>query len=73
MPEQNVRSGLDRRSGNDRRLPFGSVVPSDRETFIMRSKERRHPEERRTGWVKVSNWHSADIGIPLEELKAVLQ
>ena len=64
MLENNVRSGLDRRSGNDCRLPYGSVVPSDRE-------ERRHSEESRTGWVRISLWSSADIGIHVEELRAL--
>lgn len=57
------RSGLDRRFGMDRRAET-RLLP-DAYSDMRASTERRQQDERRDGWVKVSQWHSAVIGIPI--------
>ena len=62
------RSGRDRRSGNDRRTKrhikgFRSAAADLRSGF-----ERRKWEEDRNGWVRISKYSSADIGLPVDEL-----
>jgi hypothetical protein len=61
------RSGKDRRSGNDRRtktLRNGFKHSSD----LRSGFERRKWEEDRNGWVRVSMYSSADIGLPVDKL-----
>jgi len=61
------RSGRDRRSGNDRRtkmLRKGFKHAPDQRSGI----ERRKLEEDRNGWVRVSMYSSADIGLPVDKL-----
>jgi hypothetical protein len=67
MIDQHInRSGLDRRSGNDRRKMISRVPP---EIMHQRSgSERRALEERRAFWVKVSPWSSSYLGIHMAEL-----
>ncbi len=68
MENQYRRKGTDRRAGNERRLSFGVNPVPDNEVIIIRGEERRDVEERRIGWVNVSRWSSADIGIPVTDL-----
>jgi len=60
------RYGRDRRSGNDRRTKTrwqGSPHGPNYRSGI----ERRKLEEDRSGWVRISRYSSADIGLPVEE------
>jgi hypothetical protein len=61
------RSGLDRRSGNDRRMDYSRFFFS-REMDRRKGIERRNNEEARKGWVRVSKFNSAYIGIPVKAL-----
>ena len=58
------RDFIERRAGRDRRrrllLNRRRYTGSDR-----RHRDRRNPEERRAGWVRISKWSSA----PLKDLK----
>ncbi|HMA86535.1 MAG TPA: hypothetical protein VKN73_12595 [Desulfosalsimonadaceae bacterium] len=61
------RSGRDRRSGNDRRTKphrKGFAFATD----LRSGFERRKWEEDRSGWVRISMYSSADIGLPVDEL-----
>jgi len=61
------RSGRDRRSGNDRRTQTpGKGVKH--EPDLRSGIERRKFEEDRIGWVRISLYSSANIGLPVEEL-----
>lgn len=59
MDEKN-RSGVDRRSGEDRRQAY------DLDHFLQGGQERRHWVERRwrkemrKGWIRISKWSSVD-------------
>ena len=70
IPTHSGRHGNDRRSGLDRRR-FTSVVPVDEDNERRAKDERRSVDERREDWVRVSEWHSSVIGIPVDELHQV--
>jgi hypothetical protein len=58
--DEKKRSGVDRRSGEDRRQAY------DLDYFLRGGTERRHWVERRwrkemrRGWIRVSKWSSVD-------------
>ncbi|MFP4531173.1 MAG: hypothetical protein ACLFNS_00660 [Desulfobacterales bacterium] len=61
------RSGRDRRSGNDRRSQtFTQNHPYAKN--LRCGFERRKLDEDRAGWVRISIYSSADIGLPVDEL-----
>lgn len=61
------RSGRDRRSGNDRRIV--TLAQNFPHAMNLRSGlERRKWDEDRAGWVRISIYSSADIGLPVEKL-----
>ncbi len=63
----NKRSGLDRRTGNDRRIDYTRSFfckPFDQRT----GSDRREREELRSGWVRVSKYSSAYLGFPVKDL-----
>ncbi len=63
----NRRSGRDRRSGNDRRIQtFTQDLPYAKN--LRSGLERRKLDEDRAGWVRISMYSSADIGLPVDEL-----
>jgi hypothetical protein len=67
LGQYNKRSGIDRRSGNDRRTDYTRSFfskPFDQRTGF----ERREIEELRSGWVRVSRYSSAYLGFPVETL-----
>jgi len=67
LGQYNKRSGIDRRSGNDRRTDYTRSFfnkPFDKRTGF----ERRETEELRSGWVRVSRYSSAYLGFPVETL-----
>lgn len=53
------RSGLDRRSGDDRREAY-HLECCFRER--RKSKDRRYQAEKRTGWIRIGKWVSVCIG-----------
>ncbi len=55
------RSGLDRRSGDDRRQAY-HVDYFDQGGVERRSGERRSPVEKREGWIRVGKWVGICIG-----------
>jgi hypothetical protein len=61
------RSGSDRRSGFDRRDNSMEILPRgiDERSGI----ELRDGQERRAGWVNVTQWSSTYIGIPITDLR----
>ncbi len=61
------RTGTDRRLGSDRRKLI-NCIPIDGIIDNRSGSERRRIIERRDGWVKVSRWSSAYLGIPVFEL-----
>jgi len=64
----NKRSGLDRRSGNDRRVDYTRSFFC--RAFDQRTgRERREVEELRKGWVRVSKYSSAYLGFPVKDLQ----
>jgi len=63
----NKRSGLDRRSGNDRRLDYTRSFFS-RPFDQRKGDERRTVEELRSGWVRVSKFSSAYLGFAIKKL-----
>lgn len=66
--EHNKRSGLDRRSGNDRRKEISRAgLGSQRSQHSC--AERRESHEIRTGWVKVSKYSSVYLGVSAKKLK----
>jgi hypothetical protein len=52
------RTGFDRRSLTDGRRLFGYGSPIYHWPERRRHKDRRSQTEKRTGWVRVSNWSS---------------
>ncbi|MCF6290415.1 MAG: hypothetical protein L3J03_05405 [Desulfobacterales bacterium] len=60
-PEPFKRSGLDRRSGDDRRRAY-HVDYFDQGGVERRCGERRNPEEKRDGWIRVGKWVGICIG-----------
>jgi hypothetical protein len=60
------RSGLDRRSGFDRRYKLSNL--SGKTKNQRSSIERRDMEGRRFGWVRLSPWHSVYLGVHVAEL-----
>ena len=59
------RSGVDRRTGMDRRKEYNLEYLLEGGIERRRWRERRSKIERRAGWVRISEWVSA----PMEELK----
>jgi hypothetical protein len=59
--DRKERSGIDRRSGKDRRDAY------DLDYFLKGGKERRRWVERRwrkelrKGWIRISRWSSVDL------------
>ncbi len=67
LGQNNKRSGIDRRSGNDRRIDYTRSFfsrPLDQRMGV----ERRDTEEQRFGWVRVSKYSSAYLGFPVKDL-----
>lgn len=62
------RSGLDRRSGVERRKDHQLEVIYKTMNHRTGEDRRRSEVERRSGWVRVSKYSSAFIGISIEEL-----
>ncbi len=58
------RDFIERRGGRDRRKRF-RLSRSRYSIPDRRRRDRRDPEERREGWIRISKWSSA----PLEKLK----
>ena len=52
------RSGVDRRSTDNRRRVFDKSYFATQDMEKRHKKERRQSPERRTEWVRVSNWKS---------------
>jgi hypothetical protein len=52
------RTGVDRRSTDNRRRVFDKSYFATQGVEERRKKERRQSPERRTEWVRVSNWKS---------------
>lgn len=52
------RSGVDRRSTDNRRRVFDKSYFATEGVDRRDKKERRQSPEKRTGWVRVSNWKS---------------
>lgn len=58
--DEKDRTGMDRRSGEDRRDAY------DLDYFLQGGKERRHWVERRwrkemrKGWIRINKWSSVD-------------
>jgi hypothetical protein len=63
----NKRSGIDRRTGNDRRLDYTRSFFS-RPFDQRKGAERREIEELRSGWVRVSKFSSAFLGFTIKEV-----
>lgn len=63
----NKRSGAERRSGNERRLDYTRSFFS-RPFDQRKGAERREIEELRSGWVRVSKFSSAYLGLPVKDL-----
>ena len=61
MPE-NKRSGVDRRSGEERRKVYSFDYFSKGGVERRHFKERRSKKERRRGWIRVSDWSSSPGG-----------
>ncbi|RJP94387.1 MAG: hypothetical protein C4518_03455 [Desulfobacteraceae bacterium] len=66
--EHNKRSGLDRRSGNDRRKDISLACFGSQRSQRLYS-ERRESHEIRSGWVKVSKYSSVFLGVSAKKLK----
>jgi hypothetical protein len=54
-----MRSGVDRRSGDERRIAYRLDYFLDGGQERRKFGERRNEEERRIGWTRVSKWSSA--------------
>ena len=52
------RSGVDRRTGKDRRRPYNFGRLFYKKIENRRLKERRSHAERRGGWVRMGKWSS---------------
>ncbi|GBC61112.1 hypothetical protein DENIS_2072 [Desulfonema ishimotonii] len=53
------RSGKDRRSGEDRRREIDEGFLSHEYSEKRQGAERRIPNERRNGWIRIGKWKSA--------------
>jgi hypothetical protein len=56
------RSLMDRRGDRDRRQTYSLDYFMDGGTERRKYGERRVSEERRTGWIRVSQWSSVYVG-----------
>lgn len=61
------RSGIDRRSGGDRREAHSAEYFEENGEERRRFRERRNSGETRTGWVRVTDWSSYFTGDGKEE------
>jgi len=67
LGQHNKRSGLDRRSGSERRTDYTRSFfckPFDQ----RKGSDRRDEEELRSSWVRVSKYSSAYLGFPVKDL-----
>jgi hypothetical protein len=56
-----VRSGVERRSGADKRRDAGRVYFLQGGRERRRTEDRRQTAERRDGWLQVSKWRSVCV------------